>query len=259
MGREVASALSRWFVLDNFPVQAELTSPCATWPSKSSASGFGKFRRSEASHRRSQRAACLARTSMSSTSPCPIIYMKSLYLDVLRKRARISSLRSRSASTSKARHVPDRRKRQKPAGRFVRCSIRIPLPARRPARVTGIALRRAISGKVLEVHSVLPPQFSDLDPDQAGELETPGENVRRDRRDGRPRHARRPSFRFASAGSPEKRLRATAENLPRAPRRQGRHGDRATRGTTRCSTPMIDDGAASDVPVRFRNETAGAR
>jgi predicted dehydrogenase len=28
MGREVASALSRWFVLENFPVQAELTAVC---------------------------------------------------------------------------------------------------------------------------------------------------------------------------------------------------------------------------------------
>src|SRR5277367_6589875 len=28
MGREVASALSRWFVLDNYPVQAELTAVC---------------------------------------------------------------------------------------------------------------------------------------------------------------------------------------------------------------------------------------
>ncbi|MFZ4680857.1 MAG: Gfo/Idh/MocA family oxidoreductase, partial [Terrimicrobiaceae bacterium] len=28
MGREVASALARWFVLENFPVQAELTAVC---------------------------------------------------------------------------------------------------------------------------------------------------------------------------------------------------------------------------------------
>jgi len=28
MGREVASALSRWFVLENFPVQGELTAVC---------------------------------------------------------------------------------------------------------------------------------------------------------------------------------------------------------------------------------------
>src|ERR1700743_403042 len=28
MGREVASALGRWFVLDNFPVRAELTAVC---------------------------------------------------------------------------------------------------------------------------------------------------------------------------------------------------------------------------------------
>src|SRR5271156_4317037 len=28
MGREVASALARWFVLDSFPVQAELTAVC---------------------------------------------------------------------------------------------------------------------------------------------------------------------------------------------------------------------------------------
>lgn len=28
MGREVASALGRWFVLNDFPVQAELTAVC---------------------------------------------------------------------------------------------------------------------------------------------------------------------------------------------------------------------------------------
>ena len=28
MGREVASALARWFVLENFPVRAELTAVC---------------------------------------------------------------------------------------------------------------------------------------------------------------------------------------------------------------------------------------
>lgn len=157
MGREVASALGRWFALLDCPVQAELTGVCDVQPAL-----LDWFRQVptvkffETDHR-----ALLARPEID------VVYVavphhlhEAIYLDVLRAGKDLFAEKPFGIDLPAARRIRDEGKR---LGRFVRVSSEFPfLPgaqrAFQIARIGGGTIGRAIEARCAFHHS------SDLDP-----------------------------------------------------------------------------------------------
>jgi len=155
MGREVASALSRWFVLENHPVQTELTAVCD--PAEKQRAWFQKIptvKLLTASHHE-----LLASTDID------VVYVavphhlhESIYLDVLAAGKDLLAEKPFGMDLKAARAIAGAAKSH---GRFVRCSSEFPfLPGAQ--RAYQIARENKL-GKLLEVRSGF-HHSSDLDP-----------------------------------------------------------------------------------------------
>ena len=155
MGREVASALSRWFVLENFPVQAELTAVCDLAEKQSE-----WFRRIP-----SVKLLTADYHELLASPDVDVVYVavphnmhETIYLDVLKAGKDLLAEKPFGIDLKAARAIADA---AKSSGRFVRCSSEFPfLPGAQ--RAYQIA-REGKLGKVLEIHSGF-HHSSDLDP-----------------------------------------------------------------------------------------------
>ena len=155
MGREVASALSRWFVLENFPVQAELTAVCDLAEKQRE-----WFRRIP-----SVKLLTADYHELLASPDVDVVYVavphnmhETIYLDVLKAGKDLLAEKPFGIDLKAARAIADA---AKSSGRFVRCSSEFPfLPGAQ--RAYQIA-REGILGKVLEIHSGF-HHSSDLDP-----------------------------------------------------------------------------------------------
>ncbi len=155
MGREVASALARWFVLDGFPVQAELTAVCDLAEKQRE-----WFRQIPSVH--------LLTANYHDLLASPdvdVVYVavphhlhESIYLDVLKAGKDLFAEKPFGINLAAARTIAEA---ARASGRFVRCSSEFPfLPG--PQRVYQAALAGAW-GKLLEIRSGF-HHSSDLDP-----------------------------------------------------------------------------------------------
>jgi predicted dehydrogenase len=155
MGREVASALSRWFVLENFPVQAELTAVCDLAEKQRE-----WFRRIP-----SVKLLTADYHELLASPDVDVVYVavphnmhETIYLDVLKAGKDLFAEKPFGIDLKAARAIADA---AKSSGRFVRCSSEFPfLPGAQ--RAYQIA-REGKLGKVLEIHSGF-HHSSDLDP-----------------------------------------------------------------------------------------------
>jgi len=155
MGREVASALSRWFVLENFPVQAELTAVCDLAEKQRE-----WFRRIP-----SVKLLTADYHELLASSDVDVVYVavphnmhETIYLDVLKFGKDLLAEKPFGIDLKAASAIADA---AKSSGRFVRCSSEFPfLPGAQ--RAYQIA-REGKLGKVLEIHSGF-HHSSDLDP-----------------------------------------------------------------------------------------------
>jgi predicted dehydrogenase len=155
MGREVASALSRWFVLENFPVHAELTAVCDLAEKQRE-----WFRRIP-----SVKLLTADYHELLASSDVDVVYVavphnmhETIYLDVLKAGKDLLAEKPFGIDLKAARAIADA---AKSSGRFVRCSSEFPfLPGAQ--RAYQIA-REGKLGKVLEIHSGF-HHSSDLDP-----------------------------------------------------------------------------------------------
>lgn len=155
MGREVASALSRWFVLENFPVQAELTAVCDLAEKQRE-----WFRRIP-----SVKLLTADYHELLASPDVDVVYVavphnmhETIYLDVLKSGKDLLAEKPFGMDLKAARAIADA---AKSSGRFVRCSSEFPfLPGAQ--RAYQIA-REGKLGKVLEIHSGF-HHSSDLDP-----------------------------------------------------------------------------------------------
>ena len=155
MGREVASALSRWFVLENFPVLAELTAVCDLAEKQRE-----WFRRIP-----SVKLLTADYHELLASSDVDVVYVavphnmhETIYLDVLKFGKDLLAEKPFGIDLKAARAIADA---AKSSGRFVRCSSEFPfLPGAQ--RAYQIA-REGKLGKVLEIHSGF-HHSSDLDP-----------------------------------------------------------------------------------------------
>jgi len=155
MGREVASALSRWFVLENFPVQAELTAVCDLAEKQRE-----WFRRIP-----SVKLLTADYHELLASPDVDVVYVavphnmhETIYLDVLKAGKDLLAEKPFGIDLKAARAIADA---AKSSGRFVRCSSEFPfLPGAQ--RAYQIA-REGKLGKVLEIHSGF-HHSSDLDP-----------------------------------------------------------------------------------------------
>jgi predicted dehydrogenase len=155
MGREVASALSRWFVLENFPVRAELTAVCDLAEKQRE-----WFRRIP-----SVKLLTADYHELLDSSDVDVVYVavphnmhETIYLDVLKAGKDLLAEKPFGIDLKAARAIADA---AKSSGRFVRCSSEFPfLPGAQ--RAYQIA-REGKLGKVLEIHSGF-HHSSDLDP-----------------------------------------------------------------------------------------------
>lgn len=155
MGREVASALSRWFVLENFPVHAELTAVCDLAEKQRE-----WFRRIP-----SVKLLTADYHELLASPDVDIVYVavphnmhETIYLDVLKAGKDLIAEKPFGIDLKAARAIADA---AKSSGRFVRCSSEFPfLPGAQ--RAYQIA-REGKFGKVLEIHSGF-HHSSDLDP-----------------------------------------------------------------------------------------------
>ena len=155
MGREVASALSRWFVLENFPVQAELTAVCDLAEKQRE-----WFRRIP-----SVKLLTANYHELLASPDVDVVYVavphnmhETIYLDVLKAGKDLLAEKPFGIDLKAARAIADA---AKSSGRFVRCSSEFPfLPGAQ--RAYQIA-REGKLGKVLEIHSGF-HHSSDLDP-----------------------------------------------------------------------------------------------
>jgi predicted dehydrogenase len=155
MGREVASALGRWFVLDQYPVEAHLVAVCdlvekqRDWfrqiPTvKLVTSDYHELLRS---------------------AEVDVVYVavphhlhESIYLDVLKAGKDLLAEKPFGIDLAAAKNIAAA---AKTSGRFVRCSSEFPfLPGAQRAYEYA---RSGVLGKVLEVHSGF-HHSSDLDP-----------------------------------------------------------------------------------------------
>ena len=155
MGREVASALSRWFILENFPVQAELTAVCDLAEKQRE-----WFRRIP-----SVKLLTADYHELLASPDVDVVYVavphnmhETIYLDVLKAGKDLLAEKPFGIDLKAARAIADA---AKSSGRFVRCSSEFPfLPGAQ--RAYQIA-REGKLGKVLEIHSGF-HHSSDLDP-----------------------------------------------------------------------------------------------
>jgi predicted dehydrogenase len=155
MGREVASALSRWFVLENFPVQAELTAVCDLAEKQRE-----WFRRIP-----SVKLLTSDYHELLASPDVDVVYVavphnmhETIYLDVLKAGKDLLAEKPFGIDLKAARAIAEA---AKSSGRFVRCSSEFPfLPGAQ--RAYQIA-REGKLGKVLEIHSGF-HHSSDLDP-----------------------------------------------------------------------------------------------
>ena len=155
MGREVASALSRWFVLENFPVQAELTAVCDLAEKQRE-----WFRRIP-----SVKLLTANYHELLASPDVDVVYVavphnmhETIYLDVLKAGKDLLAEKPFGIDLKAARAIADA---AKSSGRFVRCSSEFPfLPGAQ--RAYQIA-REGNLGKVLEIRSGF-HHSSDLDP-----------------------------------------------------------------------------------------------
>ena len=155
MGREVASALSRWFVLENFPVLAELTAVCDLAEKQRE-----WFRRIP-----SVKLLTADYNELLARPDVDVVYVavphnmhETIYLDVLKAGKDLLAEKPFGIDLKAARAIADA---AKSSGRFVRCSSEFPfLPGAQ--RAYQIA-REGKLGKVLEIHSGF-HHSSDLDP-----------------------------------------------------------------------------------------------
>jgi len=155
MGREVASALSRWFVLENFPVHAELTAVCDLAEKQRE-----WFRRIP-----SVKLLTADYHERLASPDVDVVYVavphnmhETIYLDVLKAGKDLLAEKPFGIDLKAARAIADA---AKSSGRFVRCSSEFPfLPGAQ--RAYQIA-REGKLGKVLEIHSGF-HHSSDLDP-----------------------------------------------------------------------------------------------
>ena len=155
MGREVASALSRWFVLENFSVQAELTAVCDLVEKQRE--WFRKIP--------SVKLLTADYNELLASPDVDVVYVavphnmhETIYLDVLKAGKDLLAEKPFGIDLKAARSIAAA---AKSSGRFVRCSSEFPfLPGAQ--RAFQIA-REGKLGKVLEIHSGF-HHSSDLDP-----------------------------------------------------------------------------------------------
>lgn len=155
MGREVASALARWFVLDAFPVKAELTAVCDT------------LEKPREWFRQIPTVKLLTADyhELLASPDVDIVYVavphhlhETIYLDVLKAGKDLLAEKPFGIDLTAARHIAEA---AQASGRFVRCSSEFPfLPG--VQRAYQIAKGGGL-GKLLEVHSGF-HHSSDLDP-----------------------------------------------------------------------------------------------
>src|SRR5271168_962261 len=155
MGREVASALSRWFVLDNYPVQAELVAVCdLVEKQREWFRQIPTVKLLTADHRE-----LLASTDVD------VVYVavphnlhEALYLDVLKAGKDLLAEKPFGIDLKAATSIAAA---AKASGRFVRCSSEFPfLPGAQRAFQYA---RAGKFGKLLEIRSGF-HHSSDLDP-----------------------------------------------------------------------------------------------
>lgn len=157
MGREVASALARWFVLDPFPVKAELVAVCDLVEKQRE-----WFRRIP-----TVRLITHDYQELLASHEVDVVYVavphnlhETIYLDVLKAGKDLLAEKPFGIDLSAARAIAET---AKSSGCFVRCSSEFPfLPGAQ--RAYQIA-RSGNLGKILEVHSGF-HHSSDLDPDK---------------------------------------------------------------------------------------------
>lgn len=155
MGREVASALSRWFVLENFPVQAELTAVCDL-----SEKQREWFRRVP-----TVKLLTADLKELLASDEVDVVYVavphhlhESIYLEVLKAGKDLLAEKPFGIDLAAARRIAEA---AKASGRFVRCSSEFPfLPGAQ--RAFSIAKSGSL-GKLLEIRSGF-HHSSDLDP-----------------------------------------------------------------------------------------------
>lgn len=155
MGREVASALGRWFVLADFPVRAELVGVCDLQPAL-----LDWFRQvPSVRHFATDHHALLARPDID------VVYVavphhlhESIYLDVLRAGKDLLAEKPFGLDLAAARRIRDEARR---LGRFVRVSSEFPFV---PGAQRAIAIAQSGGlGKILEARCAF-LHSSDLDP-----------------------------------------------------------------------------------------------
>ena len=155
MGREVASALSRWLVLEDFPVSAELTAVCDLAEKQRE-----WFRRVP-----SVKLITADHAELLASPDVDVVYVavphhlhEKIYLDVLHAKKDLFAEKPFGIDLKAAQVIA---KAAKASGRFVRCSSEFPfLPGAQ--RAYHIA-REGRLGKILEIHSGF-HHSSDLDP-----------------------------------------------------------------------------------------------
>jgi len=155
MGREVASALSRWFVLDNFPVRAELMGVCDV--AEKPREWFRQVptvKLITADYRQ-----------LLASNEIDVVYVavphdlhESIYIDVLKSGKDLFAEKPFGIDLQAARAISDAANHH---GRFVRCSSEFPfLPG--PQRVFQMA-RSGRLGRLIEIRTGF-HHCSDLDP-----------------------------------------------------------------------------------------------
>lgn len=155
MGREVASALARWFVLENHPVRAELAAVC----------DVGEPQREWFRRIPTVRLLTPDHTELLASPEVDVVYVavphnlhESIYLDVLRAGKDLFAEKPFGIDLKAAEAIEAA---ARSPGRFVRCSSEFPfLPG--PQRAVQIA-RGGSLGKILQIVSGF-HHSSDLDP-----------------------------------------------------------------------------------------------
>ncbi len=155
MGREVASAFGRWFVLENFPVRAELVAVCDLQPAL-----LDWFRQVP-----TVRTFHTDHREMLALPDLDVVYVavphhlhEAVYIDVLRAGKDLLAEKPFGIDLPTARRIRDEAAK---LGRFVRVSSEFPFL---PGAQRAIALARSPSfGRILEVRCAF-LHSSDLDP-----------------------------------------------------------------------------------------------
>ena len=192
MGRELAAAIGRWAALEDHPVTPRLDGVCDTSPE--ALRWFDRI--ASVTHKTTDRRHLLE--DARPRRPLPRRPAPPARAALPRHDRRRQGLPGREA----VRHRPRRRpsgssRRSRHAGVFVRCSSEMPyFPG---AQLAYDTIR---SGRARPAHRgrARLPALQRPRPRQADQLEAPGAILRRDRRDERPRDARRCTCRCGSAG-----------------------------------------------------------